>query len=66
MHVQPYLFFHGRCEEAVEFYRTALGAQAIELLRFRDAPDPPPPGSSRPATRTRSCTATSASGTRRS
>jgi len=44
MQVQPYLLFHGRCEEAVEFYRTALGAQAIELLRFRDAPDPPPPG----------------------
>jgi PhnB protein len=44
MQVQPYLYFHGRCEEAVEFYRTALGAQAIELLRFKDAPEPVPPG----------------------
>jgi PhnB protein len=44
MQVQPYLFFHGRCEEAVEFYRTALGADGIELLRFEDAPEPPPPG----------------------
>jgi len=44
MQVQPYLFFYGRCEEAVEFYRTALGAEAIELLRFKDAPDPVPTG----------------------
>ena len=44
MQVQPYLHFFGRCEEAVEFYRTALGASAIELLRFKDAPEPPPPG----------------------
>jgi PhnB protein len=44
MQVQPYLYFYGRCEEAVEFYRTALGAAAIELLRFKDAPDPVPPG----------------------
>lgn len=44
MQVQPYLYFCGRCEEAVEFYRTALGADAIELLRFKDAPDPVPPG----------------------
>src|SRR5262245_47338613 len=44
MQVQPYLYFYGRCEEAVEFYRRALGAQAIELMRFKDAPDPVPPG----------------------
>lgn len=44
MQVQPYLNFYGRCEEAVAFYRTALGAEAIELLRFKDAPDPVPPG----------------------
>ena len=44
MQVQPYLYFHGRCEEAVEFYRTALGAQGIELMRFKEAPDPVPPG----------------------
>ena len=44
MQVQPYLYFYGRCEEAVEFYRRALGAQAIELMRFKDAPDPVQPG----------------------
>jgi PhnB protein len=44
MQIQPYLVFHGRCEEAVEFYRTALGATAIELMRFNQAPDPVPPG----------------------
>ena len=48
MQVQPYLFFDGRCEEAVEFYRTALGAQETVLMRFKDSPEPceagmPPP-----------------------
>jgi PhnB protein len=38
MQVQPYLFFNGRCEEAFEFYRKALGAEAEMLLRFKDAP----------------------------
>lgn len=44
--VQPYLFFDGRCEEAVEFYRKALGAQVETLTRFKDSPDPGmcPPG----------------------
>ncbi|MBD0274870.1 MAG: VOC family protein [Acetobacteraceae bacterium] len=44
MKVQPYLFFEGRCEEAIEFYRGALGAEVTALMRFRDSPDPPPPG----------------------
>ena len=44
MQVQPYLFFNGRCEEAVEFYRRALGAEVEMLMRFKDSPDPPPPG----------------------
>jgi PhnB protein len=44
MLVQPYLFFDGRCEEAIEFYRRTLGAEVTMLMRFRDAPDPPPPG----------------------
>jgi PhnB protein len=38
MQVQPYLYFDGRCEEALEFYRTALGARIEELMRFKDAP----------------------------
>ena len=38
--VQPYLFFNGRCEEALEFYRSALGADVEMLSRFKDAPEP--------------------------
>lgn len=41
MSVQPYLFFDGRCEEAVEFYRKALGAKVEMLMRFKESPDPP-------------------------
>jgi PhnB protein len=37
--VQPYLFFDGRCEEAIEFYRTALDAEVTALIRFKDSPD---------------------------
>lgn len=44
MQVQPYLFFDGRCEEALEFYRTALGAEVTMLMRFKDSPEPPAPG----------------------
>ena len=44
MHIEPYLFFEGRCEEAVEFYRTALGAEVTMLMRYKDSPEPPPPG----------------------
>jgi PhnB protein len=42
--VQPYLFFNGRCEEAIEFYRKALGAEVQMLMRFKESPEPPPPG----------------------
>jgi PhnB protein len=44
MQIQPYVFFEGRCEEAVEFYRTALGAEVTVLVRFKDMPGPHPPG----------------------
>lgn len=44
MQVQPYLFFEGRCEEAIAFYRSALGAEVAMLMRFRDSPEPPAPG----------------------
>jgi PhnB protein len=40
MQVQPYLSFEGRCEEAVQFYRTALGAEVTMLKRFKESPDP--------------------------
>ena len=42
--IQPYLFFDGRCEEALEFYRAALGAQIDMVMRYKDSPEPPPPG----------------------
>ena len=44
MQVQPYLFFDGRCEEAVEFYQKALGAEVTMLMRFKDSPGPHEPG----------------------
>ncbi len=42
--IEPYLFFRGRCEEAVEFYEKALGARRVMLMRFDDAPEQPPEG----------------------
>lgn len=39
MIVQPYLFFEGRCEEAIAFYRQALGAQVLMLMHYGDSPD---------------------------
>lgn len=46
MHVQPYLFFDGRCEEAMAFYAKALDAEVEAMMRFKDSPDPGsiPPG----------------------
>ena len=44
MPIEPYLFFEGRAEEAIEFYRKALGAEVEMVLRFKDSPDKPPPG----------------------
>jgi PhnB protein len=44
MLVQPYLMFDGRCEEAIGFYRHALGAEVTAMLRFKEAPEPHPPG----------------------
>jgi PhnB protein len=42
--IQPYLFFGGRCEEALQFYRDTLGAEVGMLMRHRESPEPPPPG----------------------
>lgn len=42
--LQPYLFFNGRTEEAIAFYIRALSAKQEMLLRFKDAPESPPPG----------------------
>ena len=48
MQVQPYLFFDGRCEEAIDFYRSALGAEVQMLMRFKDAPESCPEGAISP------------------
>jgi PhnB protein len=40
MQVQPYISFDGRCDEAIAFYRSALGAEVNMLMRFKQAPDP--------------------------
>jgi PhnB protein len=52
MQVRPYLFFDGRCEEAIEFYKKALGAKVATLMRYKDGPEPSIP---RLAVRIRSC-----------
>ena len=44
MLIQPYLMFEGRCEEAIEFYKKALGAEVTMLMRYKESPDPTPPG----------------------
>lgn len=41
----PYVFFSGRCEEAINFYREHLGARVDVLMRYSENPEPPPPGS---------------------
>ena len=39
MNIEPYLFFEGHCEEAIEFYKTAAGAEVVMLMRFKDSPE---------------------------
>jgi PhnB protein len=42
--IQPYLFFNGSCEQAVEFYCKALGAEVEMMMRFKESPEPHQPG----------------------
>lgn len=44
MPIEPYLFFEGRCDEALAFYRHALGAEVTSLMRNRESPEPHQPG----------------------
>lgn len=46
--IQPYLFFAGRCDEAIAFYGKAVGAKVDFLMRHKDSPEPPPPGMLQP------------------
>ena len=55
MLVQPYLNFDGRCEEAINFYKTALGAESIMLMRYSETPDPTPPGMVAPGSENKVC-----------
>jgi PhnB protein len=43
--IQPYLFFNGRCDEALAFYQQALGAKVDFMMRYNESPQPVPPGS---------------------
>jgi PhnB protein len=43
MQIKPYLFFEGRAEEAIEFYKSALGAKVEMMMRYKEAPEPPDP-----------------------
>jgi PhnB protein len=45
MQIQPYLFYNGRCDEAIDFYRAKLGAEVTMLMRFKDSPEPTSHGS---------------------
>jgi PhnB protein len=40
MQVQPYISFNGHCEEALEFYKKAVGAEVLCIMRFKENPDP--------------------------
>lgn len=42
--IQPYIFFGGRCEEALAFYKQAIGAEVAMLMRFKESPEPAPEG----------------------
>ena len=44
MKLEPYVFFNGRCDEAIAFYKEALGAEVAFLMRTNESPDPIPPG----------------------
>jgi PhnB protein len=49
MQIEPYLFFEGRTEEALQFYQKALGAKVEMMMRNKESPEPPPPGMNAPA-----------------
>lgn len=44
MKLEPYAFFNGRCDEAIAFYKEALGAEVAFLMRTNESPDPVPLG----------------------
>jgi PhnB protein len=51
--IHPYLFFNGCCEQAVDFYRKAVGAEVEMMMRFKESPEPPPPDKVAPGSENR-------------
>lgn len=51
--ISPYLFFSGRCDEALAFYTKALGAKVEMVMRFNESPEPAPPGMLQPGFETK-------------
>ena len=48
MNVQTYVFFDGRTEEAIDFYQSAIGATDVQIMRYKDSPEPAPKGALTP------------------
>jgi len=46
--IQPYLFFGGRCQEALDFYAQAIGAQVEMVMLYKDSPQGVQPGALAP------------------
>jgi PhnB protein len=44
MQIQPYLFFDGSCEQALQFYQRAIGAKVEMMMRYKESPQPHTPG----------------------
>jgi PhnB protein len=40
MRVEPYLFFEGKAEEAINFYRKVVDAKDVQIMRYKDSPEP--------------------------
>ena len=61
MTLEPYLFFNGRCEEAIAFYQQAIGAEVLIQMRMNEAPTPLHPAPFPRGLKTKSCMPTCAS-----
>ena len=48
MQLTPYLFFDGKCAEAIDFYKSAIGADIVFMMQYKDAPEPLPEGMNSP------------------
>ena len=53
LHITPYLFFDGRCAEAISFYQNAIGAEVVFMMQYKDAPEGLPSEMGKPELRER-------------